>query len=147
MTKTYLAHNGNYPVFLFRKKEVSFNLRKSGQGLRIMDIKSLLQFYNIEEIDSRLGDTLWSPIDVAYVNDWVLRAAAIKGEYHWHSHEDDELFFVYKGEIVIETEKGPITLKEGEGAVIPKGTSHKPIAKQRALILMFEPVSLKSKGD
>lgn len=36
--------------------------------------------YNLEEIDKQLGDTFWSPVDVAYINDWVLRAAAVKGE-------------------------------------------------------------------
>lgn len=111
-----------------------------------MDIKSFLQLYDLAEIDRQLGSTFWSPKEVARINDWVLRAAAIKGEYHWHSHQDDELFFVYKGEIVIETEKGPIHLKEGQGAVIPKGVSHKPIAKERAVILMIEPARLTSSG-
>ena len=63
---------------------------------------------------------LRSPIDVARINDWVLRAAAIKGEYHWHFHSDDELFLVYKGQIVIETEKGSIFLKEGQEMSFPK---------------------------
>jgi mannose-6-phosphate isomerase-like protein (cupin superfamily) len=112
-----------------------------------MDIKLLAQVYNLAEIDKQLGDTFWSPVDVAHINDWVLRAAAIKGEYHWHSHQDDELFLVHKGEIVIDTEKGPILLKEGQGAVIPKGMSHKPRADNRAIILMIEPAKLSSQGD
>lgn len=113
----------------------------------MFDLTSLTQYSDLELLDQRLGDTLWSPIDVAYINDWVLRAAAIKGEYHWHSHEDDELFIVYKGSIVIETEKGPIALKEGQIAVIPKGLKHKPKAEERAIILMIEPASLKSSGS
>lgn len=112
-----------------------------------MDIKLLTQLYDLSEVDKRLGDTYWTPIDVAKINDWVLRAAAIKGEYHWHSHQDDELFLVYKGKIVIDTEKGPIILEEGQGAVIPKGLNHKPRAEERAVILMIEPAHLKSKGD
>ena len=112
-----------------------------------MDIKFLAQVYDLAAVDKQLGETYWSPIDVARINDWVLRAAAIKGEYHWHSHQDDELFLVYKGEIVIDTEKGPIFLKEGQGAVIPKGLSHKPKADDRAIILMIEPATLKSQGD
>ena len=112
-----------------------------------MDIKTLAQAYNLAEIDRQLGDLFWSPINVAYINDWVLRAAAIKGEYHWHSHTVDELFLVYKGEISIDTEKGSIFLKEGEGAVIPKGLSHKPKADHRAVILMIEPAKLKSSGE
>lgn len=112
----------------------------------MIDLQILTQLNDLEDIDKRLGDTFWSPIDVAYINDWVLRAAAIKGEYHWHSHEDDELFIVYKGSIVIDTEKGPISLNSGQVAVIPKGLKHKPKADERAIILMIEPASLKSSG-
>ena len=88
--------------------------------------------YNLEEVDKKLGDKFWSPIDVAHINDWVLRASALKGEFHWHQHNDDEFFLIYKGEIVIDTENGPISLKEGEAAVIPKGLKHKPRAADRA---------------
>ena len=111
-----------------------------------MDINLFTQMFDLSAIDQQLGDVYWTPIDVVRMNDWVLRAAAIRGEYHWHAHEDDELFLVYKGNIVIETEKGPIILKEGQGAVIPKGLSHKPTANERAIILMIEPASLQSKG-
>lgn len=42
----------------------------------------------------------WSPIEVARVNDWVVRMALFKGEYHWHAHEkEDELFYVVKGDL------------------------------------------------
>lgn len=103
--------------------------------------------YNLDNIDKRLGDRFWSPVDVAYVNDWVLRAAAFKGEFHWHSHQDDEFFLVYKGSIAIETRQGSIELHEGEGTVIPKGVEHRPIAADRAVVLMLEPKKLKSIGD
>jgi mannose-6-phosphate isomerase-like protein (cupin superfamily) len=112
-----------------------------------MDIRLLAQVYDLAAIDALLADVYWSPIDVARINDWMLRAAAIKGEYHWHSHQDDELFLVHKGEMTIDTEKGPIFIKEGEGAVIPKGLRHKPQAVERTIILMLEPMRLKSQGD
>lgn len=111
-----------------------------------MDLKFFAQLYDLAEVDKMLGETYWTPVDIAKINDWVLRAAAIKGEYHWHSHQDDELFLVYKGRIVIETEKGAIVLEEGQGTVIPKGLSHKPKADERAVILMIEPIHLKSTG-
>lgn len=112
-----------------------------------MNLSSFVTKYDLDKIDQKLGDTFWSPVDIAYVNDWVLRAAAFKGEFHWHSHQDDEFFLVYKGSIVIETEKGTIELSEGEGTVIPKGLQHKPSATNRALVLMLEPKDLKSTGD
>lgn len=112
-----------------------------------MNIQFLSQKYDLAAVDQQLGDLYWSPIDVARINDWVLRAAAIKGEYHWHSHEDDELFLVYKGEMTIDTEKGSIVLKEGQGAVIPKRMNHKPKSENRTVILMIEPFKLRSQGD
>lgn len=111
-----------------------------------MDLRILTQMNDLERLDTQLGDTYWSPIDVAHINDWVLRMAAFKGEYHWHKHDDDEMFIVYKGSIVIDTEKGPIFLKMGQVAVIPKGIMHKPKADERAVILMIEPARLISKG-
>ena len=107
-----------------------------------------LKKYNLEAVDNQLGNTFWSPVDVADINDWVLRAAAVKGEFHWHSHNDDEFFLIYKGEIVIEIEGGePIHLKKNEGIVIPAGTRHKPHAEERAVVLLLEPKALNTKGE
>lgn len=103
--------------------------------------------FNLEKINQELGNKFWSPIDVIRMNDYVLRAAAVKGEFHWHSHNDDEFFLVHQGEITIDTEEGPIELKTGEGTVIPKGVQHRPRANERAFILLLEPTRVKSKGD
>ena len=112
-----------------------------------MNLNSIAKKYDLAEIDKQLGDTFWSPVDVAYINDWVLRAAAVKGEFHWHTHNDDEFFLIYKGEITIDTENGEIPLKEGEGTVIPAGLKHKPRAVERAVVLLLEPKRLNTKGD
>lgn len=112
-----------------------------------MDLKHIIKKYNLEEVDKQLGETYWSPVDVVYINDWVLRAAAVKGEFHWHTHDDDEFFLIYKGEIRIDTENGPIELKEGEGTVIPKGIKHKPFSKERSVVLLLEPKRVNTKGD
>lgn len=112
-----------------------------------MDTSVLAKKYNLAAVDKQLGDTFWSPVDVAFINDWVLRAAAVKGEFHWHTHNDDEFFLVYKGQIIIDTEAGPIGLHEGEGTVIPKGTKHKPRATERAVVLLLEPAPVNTKGD
>lgn len=112
-----------------------------------MKVKSLPKKYKLVDIDKKLGNKFWSPIDIVYINNWVLRAAAVKGEFHWHKHNDDEFFLIYRGRIVIDTEIGPIELKEGEGAVIPKGLKHKPRAEKRAVVLLLEPARLNTKGD
>lgn len=112
-----------------------------------MDLNIFTKKYNLAEIDKTLGDTYWSPIDVAYINDWVLRAAAVKGEFHWHTHNDDEFFLIYKGSITIQTKQGNIDLSEGEGYVVPMGVEHCPMAKDRAVVLLLEPKRLNTKGD
>jgi mannose-6-phosphate isomerase-like protein (cupin superfamily) len=70
----------------------------------------------------------WSPIEAARVNDHVVRMSLLKGEYHWHKHTNkDELFYVYRGKIVIHLkDQKDIVLQEGDMVVIPKGVEHCP---------------------
>ncbi|CCB87152.1 MULTISPECIES: hypothetical protein [Parachlamydia] len=104
-----------------------------------MDFRSLMRSYNLDEVDKKLGERFWHPVEVAHLNNWVLKATAIKGEFPWQSNEDDELFWVYKGEMLLETESSMLSLKEGEGTVIPKGIRHKQRASDRAVVLHLEP--------
>jgi mannose-6-phosphate isomerase-like protein (cupin superfamily) len=91
----------------------------------------------------------WSPVDIALVNDQVVRMALIEGQYHWHKHtHQDELFLVLQGEIAIEVRgETDVVLREGEMAVIPKGTEHRPTSEGPSYILVFEPRALQSRGD
>jgi mannose-6-phosphate isomerase-like protein (cupin superfamily) len=107
----------------------------------------MIRKYNLEKIDKDLGDNYWSPLDVVEINDWVLRAAVVKGEFHWHKHADDEFFLVYKGGLTVQMRDGQIELGEGEGTVVPKGVEHCPRAEERTIILLFEPKRLNTKGD
>jgi mannose-6-phosphate isomerase-like protein (cupin superfamily) len=91
----------------------------------------------------------WFPVEVARVNDHVVRIALYDGEYPWHKHaNEDELFFVYKGSIVIQMKgQQDVTLREGEMAVMPRGVEHSPRCLEPSYVLMFEPQTLKSRGD
>jgi mannose-6-phosphate isomerase-like protein (cupin superfamily) len=94
-------------------------------------------------------DQPWSPIEVARVNDQVIRMSLLKGEYHWHKHtNEDELFYVYRGKIVIQLkDQEDIVLREGEMVVIPKGVEHCPKSIEPSYVIVFEPYVLKSQGD
>ena len=94
-------------------------------------------------------DQPWSPIEVARVNDQIVRMSLLKGEFQWHKHtNEDELFYVYKGKIVIQVkDQDGIVLREGEMAVIPKGVEHCPKSVEPSYVLVFEPYGLKSRGD
>ena len=91
----------------------------------------------------------WSPIDVAYINDQVVRAAVFHGDYHWHKHDgEDELFLVHRGAIRIQVKgQDVIELGEGQLCVIPMGVEHMPGSDEPSVVLMFEPSALKSTGD
>ena len=90
----------------------------------------------------------WSPAEVAFVDDYVLRIAVFDGDYHWHVHKDhDELFLVYEGSIVIDTDEGSVELNAGQVTVIPKGLRHRPSAKKQAVVIMLESKELASAGD
>jgi len=108
-------------------------------------ITKINQENKIKEIEGKP----WSPIDVARVNDQVVRMALLDGEFHWHEHtNEDELFYVIKGEIIIQLRnQSNISLYEGEMVVIPKGTEHCPKSSEPSYVLLFEPFVLKTRGD
>ena len=103
------------------------------------------------DIEARCGEIVepWSPVDLAEVNDQVIRMALFQGEYHWHRHElEDELFYVYRGEVTIRIRGHPdVVLGSGEMAVVPREVEHRPESADPSYVLMFEPHRLKSKGD
>ncbi len=90
-----------------------------------------------------------SPIDVARVNDQVVRMSYVDGEFHWHKHnKHDELFYIIKGKLVIQLRDQPdITLSEGQMTVIPKGVEHCPKSEEPSYVLLFEPFILQTRGD
>ncbi len=103
------------------------------------------------DMEEKIGniEKTWSPVDIAYINDQVIRAAIFHGEYHWHKHDDeDELFLVHRGAISIQVKgQETIELAQGQLCVIPKGVEHKPRAAEPSVVLLFEPSKLKSTGD
>ncbi len=88
----------------------------------------------------------WSPVELARVNDQVVRIALFEGAYHWHVHEnEDELFLVHEGEIIIQMKGSPdLVLKSGDIGMVPKGVRHCPKSAGKSYVLMFEPLKLTS---
>ena len=90
-----------------------------------------------------------SPIEIAQINDQVIRMSYIDGEFHWHKHTNqDELFYILKGKLIIQLKDHPdIILSEGQMVTIPRGINHCPKSIEPTYVLLFEPSSLKTKGD
>ena len=90
----------------------------------------------------------WTPKIVAELNDAYVTLVKVKGEFVWHHHErEDELFLVLKGRLRIELRDGPLDLREGELAVIPRGVEHRPVAAEEAHVLLLEPKTTVNKGQ
>ncbi|HKQ51071.1 MAG TPA: cupin domain-containing protein [Pyrinomonadaceae bacterium] len=95
-----------------------------------------------------LFEDRWSPKVVGEVNDIHVKAVKLKGEFVWHHHDDeDELFLVVKGSMVIKLRDRDIRLEEGEFVVIPRGVEHMPVAEEEAHVLLLEPKSTLNTGN
>jgi mannose-6-phosphate isomerase-like protein (cupin superfamily) len=65
----------------------------------------------------------------------------------WHAHErEDELFLVLEGRIDIHFRDRIVSLGEGEMCIVPRGVEHKPVAAQRASVMLFEPAATRNTG-
>ena len=109
----------------------------------------MISVINLNNKMSEINGKHCSPVDVARVNDQVVRMSYVDGEFHWHKHiNQDELFYILKGKIVIQLKEQPdVTLSEGQMVVIPKGVEHCPKSIEPSFILLFEPFILQTRGD
>ena len=48
---------------------------------------------------------------------------------------------------LIELLKKPVDAKEGEFLVVPRGVEHRPVAEEKAQVLLFEPASTLNTGN
>ena len=90
----------------------------------------------------------WTPKIIGELNGQHVKLAKLEGEFIWHDHKnEDELFYVIKGQLILELRDQTITLNEGEMYIVPKGVEHKPIAKEEVHVLLFEPAVIKHTGE
>ena len=95
-----------------------------------------------------LVDDFWSPRVIGRVNDQYIKVAKLKGALTWHKHDDeDELFYILRGQLVIEYESDRVVLEEGDFHVVPKGAMHNPVAEEECWIALIETVTTKHTGD
>ena len=91
----------------------------------------------------------WAPRIVARYNDHEVRLVKVEGEFIWHKHDKtDELFLVIDGELDIEFRDRTVSLKPGELIVVPRGTEHRPCARNgEAKLLLIDPRDMPNTGD
>ncbi len=84
-------------------------------------------------------DETWAPRVAAEVNEFQVKLAKLQGEFVWHSHdEEDELFLVVAGELVMRFRDGEVTLGPGQMVTVPAGVEHQPYAPERADVVLVE---------
>ncbi len=77
------------------------------------------------------------PLDVAWVNDSVVRMVACQGEGKWYVHDYDEFFLPCKGEVEIETPHKRTLLARGTGVLVPRGEVHRTNSREPAVFLVI----------
>lgn len=90
----------------------------------------------------------WYNQTLCRVNDSVVRLGVLRGEYHWHRHDElDEFFFVVDGTFYIDLEDRVVELLPRQGFVVPKGVVHRTRAPERVIVLMVEGAGIVPTGD
>jgi mannose-6-phosphate isomerase-like protein (cupin superfamily) len=90
----------------------------------------------------------WSPKIVGELNGQHIKLVKFKGEFVWHHHDDeDEMFYVVKGNFNMEFRDKNVILNEGEFLIVPKGVEHRPVAAEEVWVMLFEPASTLNTGN
>jgi mannose-6-phosphate isomerase-like protein (cupin superfamily) len=94
----------------------------------------------------------YSPKIVGEVNDAYVKLVKLQGEFMWHHHDDeDELFFVVKGELRMNVRENgaehEIIIRPGEFIVIPRGVEHCPSADEETHVMLLEPKTTLNTGN
>jgi mannose-6-phosphate isomerase-like protein (cupin superfamily) len=107
----------------------------------------MIEKVNLAEKFASLED-YWSPRIAGELNDAHVKLVRLKGEFIWHHHEqEDELFLVVKGRLLMRLRDGDVWLDEGELIIIPRGVEHLPVAPEEAHVLLFEPRTTLNTGN
>jgi mannose-6-phosphate isomerase-like protein (cupin superfamily) len=90
----------------------------------------------------------WNPRIVAELNNQYVKLVKFQGEFVWHQHdEEDEMFLVISGNFDMELRDKTISIFPGEFIVIPKGTEHRPVAREEVQLMLFEPATTLNTGN
>ena len=102
---------------------------------------------NIQEKFGLFSDH-WSPKRIGELNGQQILLAKVQGEFVFHKHVDeDELFMVMKGQLILEMRDQTVVVNPGEFYIVPRGVEHRPTAKEETHLLLFEPLETKHTGD
>lgn len=106
-----------------------------------------LEIIEADKLAAECPESWWNQT-LCNVNDCVARLGVFHGEFHWHKHDqEDELFFVLEGELMLDIEDCTAVLTPKQGMLVPRGVLHRTRAPERTVVLMFEVASVSATGD
>lgn len=96
----------------------------------------------------KLFNEYWFPVIVGELNDSHIKLAKVKGEFVWHKHDnEDEMFLVIHGELLIKLRDKDIYLKPGEFIIIPKEIERMPVAEDEVHVMLLELKTILNTGN
>lgn len=116
------------------------------------DIHTDVKFGPLELIDAgTLADNApsnWWNQSLCMVNECVVRIGVFEGEFHFHTHEqEDELFYVVEGRLLLDFQGRTVEIGPRQGMMVPRGVEHRTRAVERTVVLMVEAASVVPTGD
>lgn len=106
-----------------------------------------MELVNINEKLSQFSDH-WSPKIVGELNDSHVKLVKLKGEFIWHHHEnEDELFLVIKGQLLMRLRDRDVRINPGEFLIVPRGVEHMPVAQEEVHLMLLEPKTTLNTGN
>lgn len=110
-------------------------------------MQAALQAVNFAKALEQVSE-YWTPKVIGRVNNQYIKAAKLKGEFVWHSHEfEDELFYIVYGNLLMQMEERDVHLGPGDFFVVPRNTRHNPVAAEECGLILIESVSTRHTGD
>jgi mannose-6-phosphate isomerase-like protein (cupin superfamily) len=107
-----------------------------------------LQTMDVQALIDRVAEP-WYNQTLIQVGEVLVRLGVMQGEFHWHTHdEQDEFFFVLEGLFRIEL-GGADTVELGprQAFSVPAGMRHRPVVPVRSVVLMIEKAGVVATGD
>ncbi|MEM6415827.1 MAG: cupin domain-containing protein [Pseudomonadota bacterium] len=103
---------------------------------------------NLDFAFDSFNDT-WSPRIAGKINNMHIKLVKLEGNFTWHFHTDeDELFLVHRGRMLMRFRDREEILEEGEFIVVPKGVEHCPVALSDSCeVVLLEPTSTLNTGN
>lgn len=107
-------------------------------SVKVVNVKNKLSLFN----------EYWDPKIVGELNDHKVQLVKIKGKFIWHHHEnEDELFIVVKGELIVHFRDRDVEVQEGEFVIVPHSIEHMTEAKEETHLIYIEPKTALNTGN